>query len=116
MFARLIKFEFKNLLRDRMTAMLLAYPLMVGFLGKYLFENDTFDENGIRIMIVALSIVSGVIFGCTSSFTVSVGASPHAPRQDTVSTVKSMSSVVCFLLLRPSSFMRASLTGIDLRT
>ena len=70
MFARLIKFEFKNLLRDRMTAMLLTYPLMVGFLGKYLFENDTFDENGIRIMIVALSIVSGVIFGSMSGFSI----------------------------------------------
>ena len=32
-----------------------------------------------------------------------VGARPHAPRQETVSTVKSISSVVCFFLLRPSS-------------
>ena len=39
-----------------------------------------------------------------------------APRQDTVSTVNIMSSVVCFLLLNPSSFMNASLTGIDFLT
>ena len=44
------------------------------------------------------------------------GASPHAPRQETVSTVKSISSVVCFLWVSPSSFSMASLTGMDLRT
>ena len=35
---------------------------------------------------------------------------------ETVSTVKSISSVVCFLWVSPSSFSMASLTGMDLRT
>ena len=40
----------------------------------------------------------------------------QAPRQETVSTVNSISSVVCFLWLSPSSFIIASLTGMDFLT
>ena len=50
---------------------------------------------------ISSSTASGVIRGYTSSLTMTVGARPQAPRHDTVSTVKSMSSVVCFFLLRP---------------
>ena len=46
---------------------------------------------------------SGVILGCTSSLTITAGASPHAPRHETVSTVNSWSSVVCFFFPSPSS-------------
>ena len=59
---------------------------------------------------------SGVMEGCTCSLTIMVGARPQAPRQDTVSTVKSISSVVCFFLLSPSSFQSASRTGVEWRT
>lgn len=65
-----MKFEFKNLLRDRMTAMLLVYPIMVGFLGKYLLENQNFDENGINLLVVALTIISGMIFGSMAGFSI----------------------------------------------
>lgn len=67
---RLMKFEFKNLIRDRMTAMLLVYPIMVGFLGKYLLENQNFDENGINLLVVTLTIISGMIFGSMAGFSI----------------------------------------------
>lgn len=70
MLIRLMKFELKNLLRDRMTAMLLVYPIMVGFLGKYLLENQNFDENGINLLVVALTIISGMIFGSMAGFSI----------------------------------------------
>lgn len=70
MYIRLMKFELKNLIRDRMTAMLLVYPIMVGFLGKYLLEKQNFDENGINLMIVALTIISGMIFGSMAGFSI----------------------------------------------
>jgi fluoroquinolone transport system permease protein len=70
MLFRLMKFEFKNLIRDRMTAMLLVYPLMVGFLGKYLLDTQDFDENGINLLIVALTIISGMIFGSMAGFSI----------------------------------------------
>ena len=70
MLMRLMKFEFKNLIRDRMTAMLLVYPIMVGFLGKYLLENQNFDENGINLLVVALTIISGMIFGSMAGFSI----------------------------------------------
>ena len=59
---------------------------------------------------------SGVIAGCTLSFTVITGASPHAPRHDTVSTVKSPSSVVFLPSVRPSLFQRAFKIGMDFLT
>ncbi len=65
-----MKFELKNLIRDRMTAMLLVYPIMVGFLGKYLLEKQNFDENGINLMIVVLTIISGMIFGSMAGFSI----------------------------------------------
>lgn len=70
MLMRLMKFEFKNLIRDRMTAMLLVYPIMVGFLGKYLLENQNFDENGINLLVVTLTIISGMIFGSMAGFSI----------------------------------------------
>ena len=42
--------------------------------------------------------------------------SPQAPRQDTVSTVKSISSDVCLCSFNPSSLYSASRIGMDLRT
>ena len=60
--------------------------------------------------------LSGVIFGCTLSFTVITGARPQAPRHDTISIVNIISSVVCFPFPKPKCFSNASLTGTDLRT
>ena len=59
---------------------------------------------------------SGDILGYTTSFTVIAGARPHAPRQDTVSTVKYRSSDVCFLSFNPSSLYKRSRIGMDFLT
>lgn len=68
---RLLKFEIKNLLRDRMTFMLLAVPLLVGWLGKYLIENDTFNNPiASNMIIIALTLISGVMFGSMAGFSI----------------------------------------------
>ena len=54
--------------------------------------------------------------GYTLSFTVITGASPQAPRQDTVSTVKFKSSVVALRSDNPSSLRNLSRIGIDFLT
>ena len=56
-----------------------------------------------RSFLISSLIFSGVIFGCTSSLTITAGASPHAPKHETVSTVNNWSSVVCFFFPSPSS-------------
>ena len=62
MYARLVKFELKNILRDRMTIMLLVWPFAVGFLGRYLITNNTLDKMASEMLIIALTLMSGMIF------------------------------------------------------
>ena len=59
---------------------------------------------------------SGVMAGWTWSLTVHTGASPQAPRQDTVSTVNSMSSVVGFFSVTPKMLRISSRMGTDFLT
>ena len=65
---------------------------------------------------IAATAFSGVIWGWTWSFTVTAGARPQAPRQETVSTVNRAFSVVGRSLLTPSSLYRASRIGADFLT
>ena len=58
------------------------------------------EANSCNSLINSLAF-SGVMAGCTTSLTVQTGASPQAPRQDTVSTVNIISSVVGFASVTP---------------
>ncbi len=70
MFARLMRFELKNILRDRMTLMLLFYPLVMGFIGRWLLNSDTFDKMGSEILIIGLTLISGLLFGALAGFSI----------------------------------------------
>lgn len=71
MILRLIKFETKNLLRDRMTLMLLAMPVLIGWLGKTLIANNTFEVAYLNDMvIIALTLITGVFFGSMAGFSI----------------------------------------------
>jgi fluoroquinolone transport system permease protein len=71
MILRLIKFETKNLLRDRMTLMLLAMPVMIGWLGRVLIDNNTFEADYLNNMvIIALTLITGVFFGSMAGFSI----------------------------------------------
>ena len=61
MYARLVKFELKNILRDRMTIMLLVWPFAVGLLGRYLITSNTLDKMASEMLIIALTLMSGMI-------------------------------------------------------
>ena len=70
MIARLIKFEFKNLIRDRMTLMFLVYPFLVGFLGNMFLEDYANQEHTVQVIVISLSIISGVVFGAMGGFSI----------------------------------------------
>ena len=71
MLSRLIKFETKNLIRDRMTLMLLAMPVLIGWLGKTLIENNLFDlAYANHMIIIALTLITGVFFGSMAGFSI----------------------------------------------
>jgi fluoroquinolone transport system permease protein len=70
MMLRLIRFELKNILRDRMTAMLLGYPIVFGFIIRAIIETQDIDANVISLLVVALTIMSGMIFGSMAGFSI----------------------------------------------
>lgn len=70
MIARLIKFEFKNVIRDRMTLMFLIYPFLVGLIGNAFLTNNHYQENIVQVIVISLSIISGVVFGAMGGFSI----------------------------------------------
>lgn len=70
MFARLMKFEFKNIIRDQMTLILLLYPFMMGALGRLLLDKTDIETSLVSMLIIAFGIVSGLIFGAMAGFSI----------------------------------------------
>ncbi|PKM65231.1 MAG: hypothetical protein CVU94_08825 [Firmicutes bacterium HGW-Firmicutes-19] len=70
MFVRLAKFELKNILRDRMTIMLLVWPIAVGLLGRYFIDSNSLDKIVSEMVIIALTLMSGMIFGAMAGFSI----------------------------------------------
>lgn len=67
---RLIQFELKNLVRDRMTAMLLGYPIVFGFIIRLIIETQNLEANVVALLVVVLTIMSGMIFGSMAGFSI----------------------------------------------
>lgn len=70
MFARLAKFEMKNILRDRMTILLLIWPILFGLLGRYFIESQSLDVMVSEMVIIGLTLMSGMIFGAMAGFSI----------------------------------------------
>lgn len=70
MIKRLIKFEFKNLIRDRMTLMFFVYPFLVGGVGNLFLSKNDYEASMIQVIIISLSIISGVVFGAMGGFSI----------------------------------------------
>ena len=70
MYARLVKFELKNILRDRMTIMLLVWPFAIGLLGRYFIDSNSLDKIVSEMVIIGLTLMSGMIFGAMAGFSI----------------------------------------------
>jgi fluoroquinolone transport system permease protein len=70
MYARLVKFEMKNILRDRMTIILMVWPIAVGLMGRYFINSNTLDKMASEMLIIALTLMSGMIFGAMAGFSI----------------------------------------------
>lgn len=64
----LSKFELKNLLRDKMTAVMIAYPLILGFIGKYLIEQNIVEGEALGILAMLMAIIAGFAYGAMAGF------------------------------------------------
>lgn len=64
----LSKFELKNLVRDRMTAVMILYPLMLGWLGKYLIDNQMVEGQVLGVIAMMVSLMVGFAYGAMAGF------------------------------------------------
>ncbi len=62
------KFELKNLLRDRMTGVMVVYPLVLGGLGKYLIDNQILEGQVMGIVAMMIALLTGFTYGAMAGF------------------------------------------------
>ena len=70
MIFKLIYFEIKNIIRDRLMIFILLYPLIIAFVGRYLLTLDDFHEMGVEIITVVAVVISGMLFGAIAGFSI----------------------------------------------
>jgi fluoroquinolone transport system permease protein len=68
MLLTLSKFELKNLLRDKMTAVMIIYPLVLGGIGKYLIDNNIVEGQALGITAMFMAIIAGFAYGAMAGF------------------------------------------------
>jgi len=61
-------FEFKNLLRNRMTSIMIFYPFALGLLGRYLIVNDIVQQEAMGITAMFMAIITGFAYGSMAGF------------------------------------------------
>jgi fluoroquinolone transport system permease protein len=68
MLLSLMKFEVKNLLRDKMTAVMVIYPLIIGGIVKYLIVNNLVENEGLGLTVMLMAIIAGFSYGAMAGF------------------------------------------------
>lgn len=68
MLLTLTRFELKNLLRDKMTAVMIIYPLILGGIGKFLIDNNIVEGQALGITAMFIAIITGFAYGAMSGF------------------------------------------------
>ncbi|MBS3899166.1 MAG: hypothetical protein KGZ54_02930 [Dethiobacter sp.] len=62
------RFELKNLLRNRMTLVLIFYPLILGAIGRHLIVNDIVRGQALALVAMLLAILMGQLYGAMAAF------------------------------------------------
>lgn len=62
------RFELKNLLRNRMTAVMIFYPLILGGIGRYLIVNGIVQDQALAFVAMFLAILMGQLYGGMAGF------------------------------------------------
>jgi len=60
--------EIKNIVRNRMTVVMVFYPLVLGGLGRYLIVNDLVREEALGITAMFMVIIVGFAYGALAGF------------------------------------------------
>jgi len=68
MFATMIKFELKNILREKMTIIMVLYPFILGVIGRLLIHYEVVHGQGLQLTAVLITLLAGFAFGAMGSF------------------------------------------------
>jgi fluoroquinolone transport system permease protein len=68
MLLTLARFELKNLIREKMTAFMLLYPLVLGGIGKYLIDNGIVEDQALGVTAMLIALLAGFMYGAMSGF------------------------------------------------
>ncbi|HNV34713.1 MAG TPA: hypothetical protein PKK63_04180 [Bacillota bacterium] len=63
MLKTMIRHEFKNMLRERMTQMLFFYPMLMGLVVRYLISRGTVKGIALELSAMLLVLLTGMLFG-----------------------------------------------------
>jgi fluoroquinolone transport system permease protein len=64
----LLKHEFKNLLRERMTLLMMLYPLVIGIIGRILLDRGVIGGEGVGIAAMLFTLFGGFAYGAMAGF------------------------------------------------
>jgi fluoroquinolone transport system permease protein len=62
------KFELKNLLRNKMTVVMIFYPLILGWLGRYLIVNNLVPDEALALTAMLMTVLVGFAYGAMAGF------------------------------------------------
>ena len=68
MLGALLKHETKNLLRERMTLLMLLYPLLIGIVGRILLDRGVISGEGVGIAAMLFTLFGGFAYGAMAGF------------------------------------------------
>lgn len=65
---KLVLFEIKNIMRDKLMVMFVVYPLIIGLVARLLMNDPNMDPAGVDLLVILSLIISGFIFGALAGF------------------------------------------------
>lgn len=65
---KLVVYEIKHILRDRLMVLFVFYPILIGFIARFILSDPTMDPQAVDILVMLSLIISGFIFGSLAGF------------------------------------------------
>lgn len=62
------KFELKNLIREKMTMVMMVWPIVLGLIGKYLIDNGIVEGQAMGVTATILALLAGYAYGAMAGF------------------------------------------------
>ncbi len=65
---KLVLFEVKNIMRDKLMVMFVLYPFIIGVVARLIMNDPSMDAQAVDLLVIVSLIISGFIFGALAGF------------------------------------------------